>query len=292
MVDEIHENEVIAAGIKHRWECSDEESLIEIEEEEKKRLEYQMELIEAQSRQTYDPTSSKVDMAKHRVTDSAHNTRVFLPKPMAATREAMLAVHMSEWDRVRVSVKEEIANNEKDEQKTNLTSSQKKGLVSLARRAKAGEVVIIETDKTGKFAILSREDYMAAGMVHTSKDEEVTEEYVKSNQRVLNGHCSLWLKIFNVGQDWMHQARHRETKINKSCCIPILRLLFKDHKTWSPSDGTPPPTRPVFAANSGMNVHFSDLLSMVLEPLASTIPGSWEVISVDDFISVCEDYNE
>ena len=32
--------------------------------------------------------------------------------------------------------------------------------------------------------------------------------------------------------------------------------------------------------------------SMVLEPLASTIPGSWEVISEDDFISGCEDYNE
>ena len=31
---------------------------------------------------------------------------------------------------------------------------------------------------------------------------------------------------------------------------------------------------------------------MVLEPLASTVPGSWEVISVDDFISGCEDYNE
>ena len=37
-----------------------------------------------------------------------------------------------------------------------------------------------------------------------------------------------------------------------------------------------------------MNVHFSDLLSMVLEPLA----GSWEVISVNDFISGCEDYND
>ena len=72
----------------------------------------------------------------------------------------------------------------------------------------------------------------------------------------------------------------------------MLRLLFKDHKIWSPSDGTPPPTRPVCAANSGMNVHFSDLLSMILEPLASTIPGTWEVISVDDFISGCEDYNE
>ena len=235
----------------------------------------------------YDPTASKVDMVKHRVTDRAHNTRVFLPKPMAATREATLAVHMSDWERVRVSIKKDIADNDKDKQKTNLTYSQKKGLVSLVRRVKSGEVIIVETDKTGQFAILTMEEYMAAGVVHTSKDGEVTEEFVKNNQRVLNRHCSLCLKIFNVGQDWMHQARHRETKLNKSCCIPMLRLLFKDHKTRSPS-----PTRRVCAANSGMNVHFSDLLSTVLEPLAKTIPGSLEVISVDNFISWCEDYNE
>ena len=48
MIDEIHENEVIAAGIKHRWECSDEEKLIQLQEEEEKRLAGQMELIEAQ----------------------------------------------------------------------------------------------------------------------------------------------------------------------------------------------------------------------------------------------------
>ena len=75
-------------------------------------------------------------MAKHRVTDSAHNTRVYLPKPMAANREAMLAAHMSEWEKVRVSVKKDIADNDKDEQKTNLICIQKKGL----RPGEEGEV--------------------------------------------------------------------------------------------------------------------------------------------------------
>ena len=53
---------------------------------------------------------------------------------------------------------------------------------------KSGEMVIIETDKKGKFDIQNMENYMAAGMVHTSKDEEVTEDFVKNIQRVLNGH--------------------------------------------------------------------------------------------------------
>ena len=113
----------------------------------------------------------------------------------------------------------------------------------MRKRVKFWKLVIVETDKTVKFAILTMDDYLAAGMVHASKDEEVTEAFVKNNQLVLNGHCSVWLIIFNVGQDWMHQARHRETKLNKSCCILVLQLLFKDHKSWSPSDGTPPSTR-------------------------------------------------
>ena len=54
MIHEIHENEVIAAGIKHREESSDEDKLIELEEE--KTLAKEMELVEAQSRQTYDPS--------------------------------------------------------------------------------------------------------------------------------------------------------------------------------------------------------------------------------------------
>ena len=149
MMDEIHQNEVFAAGIKHRWESSDDESLVEMDKEEEMRLAKQMELIEAQSRQTFDPTTGKVDMAKHMVTDSCHNTRVFLPKPMAASREAMLAVQISEWERVRVAMKRELADNDKDEQKTNLSKSKKRGLISIVRRIKSGELIIIEPDKMG-----------------------------------------------------------------------------------------------------------------------------------------------
>ena len=138
-----------------------------------------MEIIEAKSRQTYDPEGQEVNLGRQRVTDCQYNTRVYLPKPMAAHKEAMVAVRTSEWSRVRTMFKD--ANtNDKGEQKTNLTASQKRGLLSLLRRIKSGEIVVIETDKSGRFAVMTIEDYLAAGTIHTAKDEE----FIKNNQRI------------------------------------------------------------------------------------------------------------
>ena len=38
----------------------------------------------------------------------------------------------------------------------------------MVRRVKSGELVIVVTDKTSKFTILTMEDYLASGMVHAS----------------------------------------------------------------------------------------------------------------------------
>ena len=228
-------------------------------------------------------------MQRFKVTDTKHNKHAVLPKPIAASREAMIAVRATEWAKVREEYMEEFTK-EDGKQESNLTASQGRGVKSLLRRVKEGDIVVIQTDKSGILVVMSMEEYLKAGTVHTAKDDETNHEFAKENQRLLNGHSSMYLKIFNVGSDWNHETRHRETKLNKSCAIPVLRLLFKDHKNWKPSDG-PPPTRPVCGANTGMNVHFSDLLSMILEPLATSLPGSWEVISTDDYISKCDDYN-
>ena len=61
---------------------------------------------------------------------------------------------------------------------------------SILKRIKNGELIVIQTDKSGKFAILSVEDYNAAGHVHTNKDEQASDEFVKETQTILNCHCS------------------------------------------------------------------------------------------------------
>ena len=108
-----------------------------------------------------------------------------------------------EHDKVRVNYKKEFVNI-KDQQKTNLSAPQKRGLAYIWKRVKNGEIVVVMTDKSGKVAIMSMNDYMEAALVHCKKDEEVGSEFVEHNQKILNGHTSMWLKMFNVGSDWSH----------------------------------------------------------------------------------------
>ena len=72
-----------------------------------------------------------------------------------------------------------------------------------------------------------------------------------------------------------------------------LWLLFKDNKLWESSKGTPPPTRPVMGGNSGMNTHISEILSWILEPLATSMIGkSSEVISGEDLKNKMDTLNK
>ena len=56
-----------------------------------------------------------------------------------------------------------------------------------------GALVIVKTDKYGKFSIISMKEYERAGTVHTRKDTEVTLEFLLKNQRRINGHLSMLL---------------------------------------------------------------------------------------------------
>ena len=62
-----------------------------------------------------------------------------------------------------------------------------------------------------------------------------------------------------------------------------MTLLIKDHKSWSPGDRGPIPSRPVEAGNSGLNVHLSELISSVIEPVALE-ESEREIDSTDDMI--------
>ena len=75
----------------------------------------------------------------------------------------------------------------------------REGLRSLQKRSKEGEIVIAETDKSGKFCVFSMEEYLKAGEVHTKNDVEIDEKDLKEIQRTLNATCSMFLKIFRVG---------------------------------------------------------------------------------------------
>ena len=70
---------------------------------------------------------------------------------------------------------------------------------------------------------------------------------------------------------------------NGGIAVCPLWLLYKCHKGWTYKSGKLPPTRPVAGGDSGMNFPLSELISWVLEPIASAMDASGELCSGEDF---------
>jgi hypothetical protein len=78
---------------------------------------------------------------------------------------AELLHHHREWVKANC--------NCRGEQKPNLSSKEQAGLKNIKRRVADGELVILPTDKSGRFGVMSMANYIKSGMVHVGDDEEV-----------------------------------------------------------------------------------------------------------------------
>jgi hypothetical protein len=178
-------------------------------------------------------------------------------------------------------------------QKSNLTKSQLKGLLSLKSRIKNAEIVVVPTDKTGKFSVMSRASYEQSGLAHTRGDPDASWDKIKEAQKEVNGHVSMLLKFFKMGEYWENNVdRVRETMLGEGLAVCPIALLFKDHKGWENTGGTVPPTRHVAGGHVGLNMNLSEVVSDVLEPIVGTIEGGFEVISTEDMLAHLEEVNE
>ena len=172
-----------------------------------------------------------------------------------------------------------------------MTKKEKEGLESIRKRIKDGQLVIVPTDKSGRFSVMDLDTYMQAGLKHTSKDEKVSIHQIRENQSELNGHVSMILKIYRVGSSWGHEGRARSTMINQSEMISNMYCLYKDHKGWHWGLGTDPPSRPIASGNTGQNVHMSELTSELIESVVTAYKGGVEIISTEDMLAKWDDLN-
>ena len=289
--EENFRTEVEASLAKYRWakkeeiDSEDVNDGEEITEEEKEMYEQ----VDAESRQIYNPASKSMDYRKKRATDLKENTKVYLPRPLPTQQEAFAAVRREKWLETHKKYMKENCNEEGN-QKTNLTPAQERGLRKLRKRIKDGNLMVILTDKSGKLAVTTVENYIKMGEVHVKKDTEVDDDKAKEIQRKTNGHVSMWIKMTNMGENWNHTARIRETCINHSCCVCPMYLLVKDHKLVKP--GELPPTRPVCSGCSSMGVHLSNILSDIIDAIANSMKNKIEVVSTEDLLNKIDEYNK
>ena len=254
---------------------------VRIEDEKEEEEEFK----DAESRSIFDWSRKTVNYARRRATDLKGNSRVYFPRTARSletesnlqTLRGMLMTTFGQYVREFCG--------KKGIQRSNLSKSQEEGLASLRKRVKEGEVVIVPTDKSGTLAAMSRRAYMEAGMVHTRNDKEVGWEEVRDSQKELNGHTSMLIKSFRIGGYWKHGDRVRETMMGEGQAVCPLSLLYKDHKGWDASKGPTPPTRPVAGGHIGINMHISEIVSDLLDPVVAVYRGGREIISTEDLLA-------
>ena len=165
---------------------------------------------EAETGLTYDCNTGIFDFRKLKVTSLKQNSKVFLPPPLAPVEESMMALRSEKYMAEFKKYTRDNCNDRGD-QVSNLTKMQERGLKSLISRQKRGEVKVIQTDKSGKFALVTPQLYSEMGEVHTCRDKQISMLEVEETQAKMKGHVSMWTRIFNIGDNWNHRDRIRES---------------------------------------------------------------------------------
>ena len=180
------------AIVKHKWQClnDDEESdppflevppLSDEEQREADRLSALAEEMAAESRTPYDDREKVFDLRKQKVTDFKKNSRVILPRAQTSEQESKLEVlrvelqnEHEEWVKTHCDCK--------SKQILNLTKEEIEGLKSIRLRLVNGELVVLPTDKSGRFALMTLETYIKCGEVHIKEDIEMTVDDLRKKQ--------------------------------------------------------------------------------------------------------------
>ena len=101
----------------------------------------------------------------------------------------------------------------------NLDSDCKQGLASLKRRVKSGEIIVLLSDRSGRFSVCSPESYLQMGKKHTDKDQRISWEEVSTTQERMNGHVSMWAKMVEL--EYMRCVTQHRTWTS----LTILRIM-------------------------------------------------------------------
>ena len=129
----------------------------------------------AQSRMTYNSEEDTWDASGLRVTDYKHNSRVIFPKAQSGTQENNLEVLRAEL----------LHHHREWEQQPNLSKEEQAGLKEIKKRVDSGNLVILPTDKSGRFALMSMQTYFSLTKRNIKKKIEVSVRSTFAGSTVL-----------------------------------------------------------------------------------------------------------
>ena len=184
-------------------------------------------IMEAETKEIFDPENKKIDMRKRKATDIKTNQRIYLPYPRPASEEAEMMVRKAVLEEVTRKYILNKCNEEGQQKESNLNSQERRGLKKLLKMVQEGKIVVGVTDKSGKLCVSSFESFMRQGKKHVKEDREIGWKEVNEIQKRLSSHTRVIAKVFNIGQNWGedNERRVRNAYYTEAGVVPVLTTI-------------------------------------------------------------------
>ena len=151
-----------------------------------------------------------------------------------------------------------------------------------------------QTDKSGRMAVDSKQNYIRATEAHTTEDAIIDSSTHERNQKEVNAHSTMWVRIMKAGELTSTNSVKGADRVRNSMKVlnhgyAPLYTLRKDHKNVD-DQNIGPPTRPVCGGSAAYNHRFSYFLGMLLRPVWQEKETS--CLSTEEMLAAIQSVNE
>ena len=116
----------------------------------------------------------------------------------------------------------------------------------------------METDKSKRLSIMTKENYIASTEPHTVNDPVISDEQLASIERTLNGHALQFTRALMISYNQGDMRRLKMAMHNESVEPRPLRAVRKDHKVVPEEDRKfGPPSHPIGNGNNAPDTQLS-----------------------------------
>ena len=171
----------------------------------------------------------------------------------------------------------------------NLSEKQKRGIKKLRKRQKDREIVVFQTDKSGKLVVDTPENYVEAARPHVEKDDLVSIEEFRTTEKLINAHSVFWLKMLGVAKDSGDSSRFKMSMQSEGSQFATLYTYRKDHKPCEDRIKGPP-VRPLCDVSDSYGHRLTHFISVILKEISDKEPTMCD--STEDMLAAIKEANE
>ena len=210
----------------------------------------------------FDNVRREIDINNLRPTDLHYNTKVMMPGPVEFEEEMRFQNFKREVNEAAIRIAK------KTKKYSNLDIEEIEGLKSLKQKTKNEEVICFNTDKSGRWSVDSKENYLLACNKHFEKGvREITSDEHDAMEKHINCQMLALLRMMGLNEG-KSGDRIRNASTTTGCVIAPFYALRKDHKPVEVGrEAEGPKTRGVCGARDCLTMRLSHLLSQVLKEL-------------------------